>query len=104
MHLRIEPDLEKMIDHEELRRRINHVLVINDVHVRTFVSWQGNEIHFKSSNFAPWKKEDAEFIAEIVQTINLDLRFKKRKRQVRDAFNKCKDSEKIEEIAKILGV
>jgi len=29
---------------------------------------------------------------------------KRRKRQVRDAFNKCKDPQRIEEIAKVLGV
>ncbi len=108
VHFRIESDIKNVMGSDELRRRVNNALLAYDTCVRTCAFLYNDEIHFKPSNFTPWTNLEAELICRMVQVcgseLNEELRFTKRVRQVRDAFNKCKDPERIKQIAKILGV
>ena len=103
VQLKVDPDIQSMINIDELRFKINNILLRYGICARTYTFWHNNEIHFKQLNDVPWTKFEAKLICRIIQDQNTrmsnKLRLKKRVRQVRDALNKCKDVKTIEQIA-----
>ena len=112
VHLRVDLDIKgSTIDITDvLWRRVSGALSTYSAYspLRIGVARCNDGVCFYPSDSTSWTKLEAERICEIVKAQNAqlskELRFKKRVRQVRDALNKCKDAQKIKQIANILGV
>ena len=106
VHVRLNPDVVDQA--ERLKCIVNEQLAWSGTGIHACMIRYGYEIHFQSSDFVPWNQSDAdEVFVNVWNSLTIfetEINLKKRKRQVRDVFNKCKDAEKIEQIAKILGV
>ncbi len=90
----------------DLKKRVN-IATGSFVHTCVF-KHKNTVLRFSSSGIIPWDEVKAEvvrtFIEVCVPTMERDIQEKKRKRQVRDALNKCADSKLVEKIANLLKV
>ncbi len=106
VHVRLE--LGVMDQAERFKRIVNEQLSWSGTGIHACMIRHGNKLHFQSSDFTLWNKSEVDKVfVNVWNSLTIfeaEINLKKRKRQVRDVFNKCKDSDRIEQIAKILGV
>jgi hypothetical protein len=104
IHVKLNREILDQAD--ALKRILNEQLTWSGTGIHACMVRHGNKLHFQSSSFTSWNKDEADkVLANIWDSLTLfetNLILKKRKRQVRDAFNKCNDLRKIERIATIL--
>ena len=97
---------EQLGNIDDLKALINQSLSRHDIHACMFRF--GNVVIFASSSYGAWSEKKAQIVfdkvVECLPVYELNIKLTKRKRQVRDALNKCTDPTLIEEIGRLLRV
>lgn len=104
VHVQLSDELIGNID--QLKSLLNEFLSGSYIHACMFR--YGTIIKFKSSGFGGWSEQTAQVVLKkasaCLPVYVHDTTLQKRKRQVRDALNKCTDLDTIEKIGNILKV
>ncbi len=104
VHAQLSSELLSNID--DLKALLNQSLSRNNIHA--CMCRFNDVVVFSSSNFGGWSEKTAQIVfgkvVECLPVYELSIKLTKRKRQVRDALNKCTDPTLIEEIGRLLRV